>query len=80
MLNQASSIKESPVLPRCPHTDKKLYAKNMCHKCYHRGGKSKMADKCSHTDKPHYSNGKCQGCYLSEYYLKRKAKKLAKEQ
>ena len=52
----------------------------MCHKCYHRGGKSKMADKCSHTDKPHYSNGKCQGCYLSEYYLKRKAKKLAKEQ
>ena len=56
----------------CPHRDKKHYAKNMCHNCYHRKGKTKMATECEHTDKPHYSNGKCQSCYLAEYYIKRK--------
>lgn len=58
----------------CPHLDKKHYAKNMCHNCYHRKGKSKMASACSHTNKPHYSNGLCQNCYLAQYYLKRKKK------
>ena len=62
----------------CPHTDKKQYAKNMCHKCYHSRGKAKMAYSCDHTDKPHYSNGMCQSCYLAQYYLKRKAKQQAK--
>jgi hypothetical protein len=37
-----------------------------------------MASDCEHTDKPHYSNGMCQSCYLAQYYLKRKAKRLAK--
>ena len=58
----------------CPHLDKKHYAKNMCHNCYHRKGKSKMATACSHTNKPHYSVGLCQNCYLAQYYLKRKKK------
>ena len=56
----------------CTHRDKKHYAKNMCHNCYHRKGKTKLATDCEHTDKPHYSNGKCQSCYLAEYYVKRK--------
>lgn len=56
----------------CTHRDKKHYAKNMCHNCYHRKGKTKLATGCEHTDKPHYSNGKCQSCYLAEYYVRRK--------
>ena len=63
----------------CPHSDKKTYAKNMCHSCYQNRGKTKMATTCGHTNKPHYSNGNCQSCYLAEYYLKRKAKNLAKK-
>jgi hypothetical protein len=59
---------------KCPHTDKKHYAKNMCHNCYHRKGKTKMAHACGHPDRSHYSSGMCQNCYLAKYYLKRKAK------
>lgn len=64
----------------CPHLDKKHYAKNMCHNCYHRKGKSRMADACEHTTRPHYSNGLCQSCYLAQYYLKRKIKMAEKQQ
>ena len=62
----------------CHHLDKKHYAKNMCHNCYHRKGKSKMASACIHKNKPHYSNGLCQNCYLAQYYLKRKKKNESK--
>ena len=57
---------------KCPHTDKKHYAKNMCHNCYHRRGKTKMATCCP--TKSHYSGGMCQNCYLAKYYQKRKDK------
>ena len=63
---------------KCPHVDKKHYAKKMCHNCYHRKGKTKMASKCEHTNKPHYSNGLCQNCYLAQYYIKRKKKQEEK--
>lgn len=59
---------------KCPHTDRKHYAKNMCHNCYHRKGKTKMAYACGHTNKSHYSSGMCQNCYLAKYYIKRKNK------
>jgi len=59
---------------KCPHTDRKHYAKNMCHNCYHRKGKTKMAYACGHTHKSHYSSGMCQNCYLAKYYIKRKNK------
>lgn len=59
---------------KCPHTDKKHYAKNMCHNCYHRKGKTKMAHACGHPERSHYSSGMCQNCYLAKYYLKRKNK------
>ena len=64
---------------KCPHTDRKHYAKNMCHNCYHRRGKTKKAFACEHKDKSHYSNGMCQNCYLAKYYLKRKTKADEKE-
>ena len=64
---------------KCPHTDKKHYAKNMCHNCYHRKGKTKMAWACEHTHKSHYSSGMCQNCYLAKYYIKRKNKMEEKE-
>lgn len=38
-----------------------------------------MASSCGHLNKPHYSNGMCQSCYLAQYYLKRKAKNMAKK-
>lgn len=63
---------------KCPHTDKVHYAKNMCHNCYHRKGKTKMAHACGHTDRSHYSSGMCQNCYLAKYYLKRKSKQEEK--
>lgn len=64
---------------KCPHTDRKHYAKNMCHNCYHRKGKTKMAWACGHTNKSHYSSGMCQNCYLAKYYIKRKTKMEEKE-
>lgn len=64
---------------KCPHVDRKHYAKNMCLNCYHKCGKSKMASKCIHTNKSHYSNGLCQNCYLAQYYRKRKEKQLSKQ-
>ena len=45
----------------------------MCHNCYHRKGKSKLATECKHKTRPHYSNGKCQHCYLADYYIKKKS-------
>lgn len=63
---------------KCPHTDKKHYAKNMCHNCYHRKGKTKMAYACGHPERSHYSSGMCQNCYLAKYYLKRKNKQEEK--
>ena len=56
----------------CDHLDRKHYAKKMCHSCYHRKGKSRMAHACEHKTKPHYSNGMCQTCYLAQYYRRRK--------
>ena len=60
------------VVSRCPHTDKKYYAKNMCFNCYHRQGRTKMASKCEHHTDLHYSKGLCKNCYLSEYHRDKK--------
>tara|TARA_B110000285_G_C15120559_1_gene616845 strand:+ start:1977 stop:2255 length:279 start_codon:yes stop_codon:yes gene_type:complete len=51
----------------------------MCHNCYHRKGKTKMAHACGHPHKSHYSSGMCQNCYLAKYYLKRKNKQAEKQ-
>lgn len=61
---------------RCPHTDRKHYAKNMCNNCYHKLGRNKKATKCPHGDRQNYAKGKCQNCYLNDYHkVKRKMKK-----
>lgn len=70
---------------RCPHTDRKHYAKNMCNNCYHKQGRNKKATKCPHRDRQNYAKGKCQNCYLNDYHkvkrrMKRESSKLtAKE-
>ncbi len=46
-------------ITKCPHTDRKHYAKNMCNNCYHKLGRKKMAWACAHTDKLNYAKGKC---------------------
>ena len=76
-LKEAGTRKRREIF-KCPHTDRKHYAKNMCHNCYHRKGKSKMAYACGHTNKSHYSSGMCQNCYLAKYYIKRKNKMTEK--
>mmetsp|Transcript_32501 Transcript_32501/g.56216 ORF Transcript_32501/g.56216 Transcript_32501/m.56216 type:complete len:136 (-) Transcript_32501:3390-3797(-) len=53
------------VVSRCPHTDRKHYAKNMCCNCYHKSGREKLAWLCPHVRRPHYAKGKCHVCYLS---------------
>lgn len=61
---------------KCPHTDRKHYAKNMCNNCYHKQGRNKKATKCPHKDRQNYAKGKCQNCYLNDYHkVKRKMKK-----
>jgi len=63
---------------KCPHKNKKHYAKNMCINCYHRRGRTKKAWDCPHKDKLHYSKGLCQNCYLAKYYRNRKEKRSKK--
>ena len=61
---------------RCPHTDRKHYAKNMCNNCYHKQGRNKKATKCPHRDRQNYAKGKCQNCYLNDYHkVKRRQRK-----
>jgi hypothetical protein len=61
---------------RCPHTDRKHYAKNMCNNCYHKQGRNKKATKCPHQERQNYAKGKCQNCYLNDYHkVKRRLKK-----
>jgi len=84
-VSQSSSKKESEATNnnrkrmnvfRCPHKDRKHYAKNMCNNCYHKQGRNKKATVCPHTDRQNYAKGKCQNCYLNDYHKnKRKMKK-----
>ena len=61
---------------KCPHTDRKHYAKNKCNNCYHKQGRNKKATNCPHSDRQNYAKGKCQNCYLNDYHkVKRKMKK-----
>ena len=57
---------------RCPHTNRKHYAKNMCLNCYHKSGRTKLAWACEHKSKLHYSKGMCQSCYLTQYHKGKK--------
>ena len=84
-MSQASSKRESEATNnnrkrmnvfRCPHKDRKHYAKNMCNNCYHKQGRNKKATVCPHKDRQNYAKGKCQNCYLNDYHKnKRKQKK-----
>lgn len=72
---EASNRKRMNVY-KCPHTDRKHYAKNMCNNCYHKQGRNKKATKCPHRDRQNYAKGKCQNCYLNDYHkVKRRMKK-----
>eukprot|EP00826_Nyctotherus_ovalis_P005128 TRINITY_DN1114_c0_g1_i5.p1 TRINITY_DN1114_c0_g1~~TRINITY_DN1114_c0_g1_i5.p1 ORF type:complete len:159 (-),score=1.79 TRINITY_DN1114_c0_g1_i5:192-668(-) len=53
---------------RCPHKDRKHYAKNLCSNCYRKQGRIKRAWACAHTGRSHYAKGMCQMCYLSGYH------------
>ena len=56
------------LVTKCPHTNRKHYAKNMCSSCYRKFGRKEYATKCEHTDRLNYSIGMCQTCYLADYH------------
>lgn len=64
--NNKTSNKE---ITKCPHKDRKHYAKNMCRNCYHSKGRLKKAWKCEHKDTRLYAKGLCQNCYYSSYKM-----------
>ena len=77
----ASNISGSNVMQitKCPHVNRKHYAKNMCSSCYRKFGRNQNAWACAHTDKLLYSMGMCQTCYLADYHKKRTKIKKEKE-
>lgn len=75
-LDDAANARKRMNVFRCPHTDRKHYAKNMCNNCYHKQGRNKKATNCPHKDRQNYAKGKCQNCYLNDYHkVKRRMKK-----
>ena len=75
-LSDNTNIRKRMNVFRCPHTDRKHYAKNMCNNCYHKQGRNKKATNCPHTERQNYAKGKCQNCYLNDYHkVKRRLKK-----
>lgn len=46
-------------ITKCPHVNRKHYAKNMCSSCYRKYGRNQYAFKCEHTDRLLYSMGMC---------------------
>lgn len=75
-LSDGTNMRKRMNVFKCPHTDRKHYAKNMCNNCYHKQGRNKKATKCPHRDRQNYAKGKCQNCYLNDYHkVKRRMKK-----
>jgi hypothetical protein len=69
------------LVTKCPHTNRKHYAKNMCSSCYRKFGRKEYATKCEHTDRLNYSIGMCQTCYLADYHQRRtKVKRREKKE
>lgn len=67
----ASKAPTSMKITKCPHTNRKHYAKNMCSSCYRKFGRNQYATKCGHNDRLLYSMGMCQTCYLADYHQRR---------
>lgn len=56
---------------RCPHIERKHYAKNMCSACYHKTARPSRAWKCPHRHLPLYAKGRCHDCYIVHYYRRK---------
>eukprot|EP00347_Sterkiella_histriomuscorum_P000559 403375380 len=74
--NLQDSAQKVMAITKCPHVNRKHYAKNMCSSCYRKYGRNQNAWNCVHHDRLLYSMGMCQTCYLSDYH-KRKCKSSA---
>ena len=59
-------FKQGRPITKCPHTDKKYYAKGMCNQCYHARGRTILSTNCIHIDKPMYAQKMCINCYQSK--------------
>jgi len=77
-MSEASNRKRMNVF-RCPHKDRKHYAKNMCNNCYHKQGRNKKATVCPHKDRQNYAKGKCQNWYLNDYHKNKRRMKKEEE-
>ena len=51
--------KQNFVINKCPHTDRKYYAKGLCTNCYHLMGRPNTATKCIHKNKMSFAKGLC---------------------
>ena len=67
----ASKAPTAMQITKCPHVNRKHYAKNMCSSCYRKFGRNQYATKCGHNDRLLYSMGMCQTCYLADYHQRR---------
>ena len=69
-----STNKIQKFITRCPHTDKKQYAKGMCNHCYHAYGRTKLATQCPHKNRLVYAKLMCISCYQKRKRAIRKQK------
>ena len=61
--SKAKKDSQKYVINKCPHVDKKFYAKGMCNHCYHHYGRPFTATKCIHKDRMSFAKGLCLQCY-----------------
>lgn len=72
-----SASRRTKVVTKCPHKERKHYAKGLCSTCYHKKGRTKLAWRCPHIDQVHYAKGCCQECYIT-FHSKRGKNKMKK--
>ena len=63
------------IINRCPHLERKYYAKGMCNLCYLSFGRNSLATKCPHSNRMYYALQMCLQCYhKNKHFLKRNRK------
>ena len=48
----------------CEHTDRRIYSRGMCSRCYAKHGRIKKASLCQHTDRRMFCRKMCKACFL----------------
>ena len=67
-------VRKTKLITKCPHINKKHYAKGMCNYCYNLKGRTQFATKCPHLKSWNYAKGYCRKCYTTYLRLSEKKK------